>query len=268
MVCITLTACRQNETEEIEHTNPLEEQLEKQKQEVKLNLMTSEKIFEEVSSTTKLPPPKSVISTKKLERQLLNEDSTVTLLRGEYFYPQVDNSDRIPSVDRLNEEIQKNTEEKFEKAFNEAADYVKEFYGQEGTTSTRLPFVIEQKVEVTNNQDYIVSFKITSYDDLGGAHPNILQSAYTYDVRTGEKLKASHFVGGDEEGVKQLVGQSFYTIVTEQPDEFYENALDILSKGQFEFGFYIDKGSITFFINPYIIAPYVGGVHEVSLLLR
>lgn len=221
----------------------------------------------EVSKTTATPPKKSIITSERFERELLNKEGNKTLLRGEFTYPQLQNIESFPSIDKINKEIKENTEAEFNKSFKEGSQYVKGFYTNPNE-GFQYPFVTEQKFEVTHNQDHIVSFKISSYSDFGGSHPNLLQSAYTYDVRTGDLLKASHFIGKDEADVKAIVGQTFYTIASEQPDAFYPNALEILSKGEFEFGFYIRDDSIIFFINPYVIAPSAGGIQETGVLLR
>ncbi len=283
MLCLSLIACsrsKKNEKEIKADVNQ-EELLNQEQTDIREELTMEEQLHQEnqaiieridesmgeVSTTAATPPKKSIITSRKFERQLLNQEGNKVLLRGEFTYPQIENIESVPSIDKINKEIKENTEAEFTKSFTEGSTYVNDFYNNP-SQDFQYPFVTEQKYDVTHNQDYITSFKISNYSDFGGAHPNISQSAYTYDVRTGELLPASHFIGKSEDDVKTLVGQTFYTVVLEQPDAFYPNAGEILSKGEFEFGFYLRDDSIIFFINPYVIAPSAGGIQETGILLR
>lgn len=213
----------------------------------------------------------SILTSHVIRDQVLSKSGKKVILLGEYYYPQIENVDQLETIDKINQEIRTKAESEFAKVFEEGMVLVKDFYEvqieQNGGTSM-LPFVADQMYEITHNDNYIISAKVTSYTNFGGAHPDILQSSYTYDIRTGLLLTAEEILSLSKKEVDALVSQSFYTVFLEQPDAFFEDAGDTLTKQKFEYGFYIREGNIVFYINPYIIAPYAAGVHEISILLE
>lgn len=213
----------------------------------------------------------SILTSHVLRKEILNDSGKKIILLAEYYYPQIENVDQLDTVDMINQDISKRAETQFTQVFTEGSTYVKDFYDhqiKENGDLSSLPFVADQMYEVTHNDNYIISVKVTSFTDFGGAHPNTVQSSYTYDIRTGLKLAAEDILDMTNQEVKDLVSQSFYTLVLEQPDAFFEDAKDTLTKQIFDYDFYIQDGNIVFYINPYIIAPYVAGVQEISILLK
>ena len=212
---------------------------------------------------------KSMIHTEKLTEVLSSEDGNQKIMLGDFSYPQIENKDHFESVDKINADIKQRVEAEFKDSYNEGSMYAKEVYAQNSDTGmqTRLfPFVTEQRFEITYNDYFLVSYKVIGYTDFGGAHPNTYQKSYTYDILTGELLPITYFYTDSEEEAKQLIAQTFYTLFTEEPELFYPNAGDILTQGNFTYGFYITKDGLSFYINEYDIAPHAAGIQEVSIL--
>lgn len=213
---------------------------------------------------------RAIMTSQVIRRQYLNETGDKVLLLGEFFYPQIENINHQVSVDRVNQEIQANTEEQFETEFIEGSTFVRDFYDNvQGIDqeSFRFPFVLKQTFKVTYNDNNTISVVVNSYTDFGGAHPDLMQMAYTYDLKTGSKKTIGEIIGMSEEEAISYVAQSFYTVVKEEPDGYFVDALDILSKGEFEFGFYLEGDAVVLFLNPYVISPHAAGIQMIHLLL-
>jgi hypothetical protein len=194
-------------------------------------------------------------------------------LNADFSYPQIENLSDLEAIDLINKEIEEKAVDEFAKSIEEVKVFAQDFYDyheEQGRPSSMLPFVSEQTYEIKYNDNYILSIFVTTFTYFGGAHPNTSYSSYTYNLLTGEKLSVSYFLPDEmtEEEAKQYVAQLFYSVYNEDQERFYPDTGEILTQGKFEYGYYVTDEDIVFYINPYIIAPYVAGIQEVSTKIK
>jgi hypothetical protein len=236
------------------------------KKESQQSLVTLEPAY----TQAKIPQAKkAVILPKQLREQLMNRDNSQVLLNADFSYPQIENLGKLETIDMINKEIEEKAVDEFKKSMEEVKVFAQDFYDyheEQGRPSSLLPFVSEQTYEIKYNDNYILSIFVTTFTYFGGAHPNTSYSSYTYNLITGEKLSVSYFLPDEmtEDEVKQYVAQLFYTVYNEEQERFYPDTGETLTQGKFEYGYYVTDEDIVFYINPYIIAPYVAGIQEVS----
>lgn len=113
---------------------------------------------------------------------------------------------------------------------------------------------------------YIV-YKITEFEDNGGAHPLYSSKFLNYDIRNNKVLEFSDiFVAGSEQVLldaitAQLLDMYFATNL----EELEENSGIFTDQIYLTDNIYITGSEIVFFYNPYDIAPWAVGSIEVPL---
>jgi hypothetical protein len=119
----------------------------------------------------------------------------------------------------------------------------------------------EIKYEIKTLNDSIVSMSITNYNYLGGAHPNTTVNGITFNLKTGEKMKAEDFV----KDALSLGKDGIRSIVQAEPEQypFYDEEEFELTDSDF----YIEDSELVFVVQPYVIAPYARGLVEYRLNL-
>lgn len=109
-----------------------------------------------------------------------------------------------------------------------------------------------------------LSFVQQNYDYAGGAHGMPYWIGYTFDLETGNELMLSDIVADDDTTVKELITRYFTKMYEEQPDMYWDNAVDVVKEGaSLQSPFYLNEEGIVFYYGPYELAPYAGGFHEV-----
>jgi len=108
--------------------------------------------------------------------------------------------------------------------------------------------------EVTYNKDNVVSILEKYYCYLGGAHGTPYYHSKTVNIKTGENLTPADFIDREID-VKQL----FIDLINKNPDDFFgEESINMLNEIN-EIQFFVTETGLTFYVNPYDIAPYSTG---------
>jgi hypothetical protein len=215
-------------------------------------------------------PKKAVLLPEHLRKQIQSKDKSLVLLNADFSYPQIENLSGLKTIDSINNGIKENAQKEFDKSVEEGRKAALEFFDYhkvQGRPTSLLPFVTEQTYENKYNDNYIISNLVTSFSYFGGAHPSTLYSSYTYHLLTGKKLPATYFLTEkiSEKDEKQYVAKVFYEAYKKAPDNYYPDAEQILKEGKFDYGYYLTEDSVVFYMNPYVIAPYVAGLQEISV---
>lgn len=114
--------------------------------------------------------------------------------------------------------------------------------------------------------DHYISFLQEEYDYEGGAHGMPYWEPFTFQLQTGEKLGLSDVIANSEEELKEIVTEYFAQKINEAPEEYWENALDIVrDEITLESNFVLTPEGIRFYFEPYLLAPYAAGFPEVII---
>ena len=120
------------------------------------------------------------------------------------------------------------------------------------------------EAKVTRNDDNYISLTVTTNDFTMGAHGTYYISGYTYDARSGNRVKLYDLIKDKEELRTYLKtwckGNSSYDFFDE-----YETAIDSYVDEENELQFYISGNAITVIFQIYDIAPYAAGAIEIPL---
>ncbi len=100
----------------------------------------------------------------------------------------------------------------------------------------------------------------------GGAHGMLYQIGYTFDLETGERIYLADLIGNSEEELRELVAEYFAQYIGENPEAFWEDALETVNEGvSLDSDFYLSKEGIHFYFPPYALACFAAGFQEVTI---
>ena len=112
--------------------------------------------------------------------------------------------------------------------------------------------------------DYYLSFVQQNYDYMGGAHGMPYWISHSFDLQSGEELTLADIISEDDAEVKGLVTQYFSKMYNENPDMYWENAVDyVFEQITLDSPFYLTGDGIAFYFGPYELASYAAGFQEI-----
>lgn len=110
------------------------------------------------------------------------------------------------------------------------------------------------------------SFVQQDEDYMGGAHGMPYWIGFTFDLETGDRLCLADIIGNSEEELKAIVTKYFTQYIGENPDGFWEDALETVNEGiSLDSDFYLSKEGIHFYFGPYALACFAAGFQEVTV---
>lgn len=108
--------------------------------------------------------------------------------------------------------------------------------------------------------DHYISFIQNEYEYSGGAHGMPYYEPFTFHLQSGEQLELADIIGNSEEELKEMVTEYFAQMIDKAPDEYWENAEEIVRESiNMESDFLLTQEGIQFYFLPYDIAPYAAG---------
>ena len=120
--------------------------------------------------------------------------------------------------------------------------------------------------EIAYFDGHYLSFCQQEYDYQGGAHGMPLWIGLTFDLETGERLSLPDVIANSEEELNSIVTEYFAEYINVNPEEFWEDALDIVrDEICFESDFYLTEDGIKFYFHPYALSYYAAGFPEVTI---
>lgn len=187
----------------------------------------------------------------------------VLLTETDLEWLQVD--EKFAGADKINryleEEQNKNIE--YENGNVEWMEEMIEEYGEDGISHSSYSSTLS---EIAYFDGRYVSFCQLEYDYQGGAHGMPLWIGLTFDLETGERLSLPDVIANSEEKLNSIVTEYFAEYINGNPEEFWEDALDIVrDEICFESDFYLTEDGIKFYFHPYALSYYAAGFPEVTI---
>ena len=187
----------------------------------------------------------------------------VLLTETDLEWLQVD--EKFAGADKINryleEEQNKNIE--YENGNVEWMEEMIEEYGEDGISHSSYSSTLS---EIAYFDGRYVSFCQQEYDYQGGAHGMPLWIGLTFDLETGERLSLPDVIANSEEELNSIVTEYFAEYINGNPEEFWEDALDIVrDESCFESDFYLTEDGIKFYFHPYALSSYAAGFPEVTI---
>lgn len=187
----------------------------------------------------------------------------VLLTETDLEWLQVD--EKFAGADKINryleEEQNKNIE--YENGNVEWMEEMIEEYGEDGISHSSYSSTLS---EIAYFDGRYVSFCQQEYDYQGGAHGMPLWIGLTFDLETGERLSLPDVIANSEEELNSIVTKYFAEYINGNPEEFWEDALDIVrDEICFESDFYLTEDGIKFYFHPYALSSYAAGFPEVTI---
>ena len=188
----------------------------------------------------------------------------VLLTETDLEWLQVD--ERFAGADKINryleEEQNKNIE--YESSNMEWMEETIKEYGEDGIISHSS--YSSTLSEIAYFDGHYLSFCQQEYDYQGGAHGMPLWIGLTFDLETGERLSLPDVIANSEEELNGIVTEYFAEYINVNPEEFWEDALDIVrDEICFESDFYLTEDGIKFYFHPYALSSYAAGFPEVTI---
>lgn len=128
-------------------------------------------------------------------------------------------------------------------------------------------YSVGKEYSIARADDKIISVIMNCYEFTGGAHPNSVRAAYTFDAQTGEKLSLEAVVK-DLDEAQNMTTEFLTEKLAEQEQEEgmlfddYRNYIqDILTDNTW----YLDQEGFHIIINEYIVSPHAAGIQEMTM---
>lgn len=202
-----------------------------------------------------------IIEMKSRSETIESADGKI-VLNVNVTYPYINNAKKNSTVESINLIYGESSHNYVQNVVEEYADEALHMY-TDGFINTFYEFMVTSTV--TYNKDNMLSVTQTYMQYTGGAHPSTVQESSVYDMKTGMKLAPNDIIGGTYEETLQNVRNLFITNINNNPDYYYENAVEIVNNTDF-INYYLTDESLVFYFNEYEIAPYAAGIISVTLL--
>lgn len=141
-------------------------------------------------------------------------------------------------------------------------EWAKEAYSSLGKENWRK-FSLDTQYFTERADEEAISFHVTSYSDMGGAHPNSASIGLNFNPKTGKRLTLAEAALEEEAAV--LAINEFLLAETKKEEyrgEFFEgyeeNVGDILTEDTW----YLGEDGLHITVNEYIISPHAAGMMD------
>ena len=174
-----------------------------------------------------------------------------------YRYPHINgNGDNI-------NEINRQIEEQRDKWIASQQDLINNAKEQDlicGTNGNEVNY------GVTYNKNDVLSILFEGYLYAGGAHGMPYRMPQTFRVSTGKPMSLEEVSGMTKEEVIKRVNEKFQELYAKNPDNFWNNATELVSKIEYkDFSYYVEQDGVHIYFDPYFVAPYAAGFIEIIL---
>lgn len=149
----------------------------------------------------------------------------------------------------------------YESQTKDAENYYKEVQGTDEAEIFPYSYTVNMTgIEFIN--DGYICVGIDGYDYEGGAHGMPWSSYYSFDRKTGEKLKLTDVVANSSDEIKSIIEKDLGDAMNGQgADAFFTDAKDAVSyyNSADDFNWYLTKDGIAVVFGQYEIASYAAG---------
>ena len=132
-------------------------------------------------------------------------------------------------------------------------------------------FEMKDAYKIVRSDSAFTSVKRTCFEFAGGAHPTTLIDGYTYSTQDGSRIKLSD-IFADEAAVLNTIHDR---LKEDYPDAGFFNLDEDIKMYKFDAGendvkltWTLGYNGVTFYFNPYELAPYASGIQTVTLSFR
>ncbi len=196
-------------------------------------------------------------SSKVYERSYYNDKNELCLSLV-YRYPLIDGPEK-EGVKKINQQIIAQRD----KWIASQQELIKDAKEQNLICSTNGN---EVNYGITFNKDDILSILFEGYLYAGGAHGMPYRMPQTFRVSTGEPISLSEVTGLSKEEVTKRINEKFKALYIQNPNNFWENAVDLVAGLTYEnFSYYVEQDGVHIYFDPYFLAPFAAGFVEVIL---
>jgi len=130
------------------------------------------------------------------------------------------------------------------------------------TPDWNLGYALDINADVIFNSSKFLTVSINQYSFFGGAHPNTFSRDFVFDSQTGKVLGLKDlFASGFNSKLNKLIDKKFRETYKLKPNESLngENGMLFENFINYNDNFSLTKKGISFYYNPYEIAPYAVG---------
>lgn len=194
-----------------------------------------------------------------------HDDGTV-LMTYRAAYPEIISENDVCAA--FNEFIKGDAEEAVARGVSECLESAKQTYSVSVSNGDEfVPYMSEHTFVITYNDYNIISVLCSDCNFSGGFHPSYALYSMTYNLETGEMMDIEQILDKKESVIREEVYNLFLSNIEQNPQEYYDDAIDCLSEALSEIKWYLSDEGVHFYLNPYEIAPYSAGVIEVVIPL-
>jgi Protein of unknown function (DUF3298). len=200
---------------------------------------------------------------KSLSQTVIAPDDTV-LMNITVYYPEITDGVSKSVMEKLNMEFYSIAKTEYDRISVEYVKPILEEYADMGMIMYG-PYEFSMNFNVTYGKNSIVSLLYDYYVYLGGAHPSTYQHSKTYSIKTGDLLQPQDIMGGTYDEIITQVKQLFIDDVKNYPDDYFDESLEMINSADEVIEYYLNVTGLTFYVNPYEIAPYSSGIRSVTI---
>lgn len=127
-------------------------------------------------------------------------------------------------------------------------------------------YIVNINNTIHYKQDNILSLTLHLYSYTGGAHGSSTDITLNLDTNTGNNGALKDFLGNNL-GYDDIILKSIKNEVAKNPDMYFKESIDKLSKVPYNQKFYLEDGYVVVYFDEYEIAPYVAGSPKFTIPL-
>ncbi|GAP40664.1 PdaC/SigV domain-containing protein [Flexilinea flocculi] len=196
------------------------------------------------------------IKENEIEINTIKESFENDILKVSIQYPAVKGLKDQKIQDKLNYEFKQLADlaiQKGEKNAKELADYAKDFPDMPKKCETYFNYQIKY------NQNGLLSLIFLDYQFAGGAHGGTIQTAFTFDLQTGEQFKLQDFFTDDADYLT-IFNDQIQTLLSQRG--LLSLLFEPFTGMNLSQPFYLSKNGFVVFYQQYEILPYSEGIQE------
>lgn len=110
-----------------------------------------------------------------------------------------------------------------------------------------------------------VSIKFEAFEQSGGADNDNYIFALCFDLVSGKRLTFGDFAGKTEDEANEYISSAFEKLISENPENFFDDALELLPSVIDKYSYYLTSGGVTLFLNSSVISPNALGIQTIVI---
>lgn len=132
---------------------------------------------------------------------------------------------------------------------------------------TYYDYTYEVGYTISLLSDQYLSVLAEGYEYAGGAHGMPFRTAHIFDLETGEQVKGESLFDVSEEQFRERKLEAYSELIAQDEEEIYwQNAISVVEENtDFDSGYYLTENGVTFYYEPYALAPYAAGYVEATV---